>query len=195
MGIIRRQVPRQPFPSEAEWLAHVRDVRRWVDRGRRYIERESIRQWVLMEKNLTREWNLVRGMPPFTIMARPDVIVLHEDEHGVPVVEIIDHKTGSPRPDPLPALVLRLVARELLEGLVGDVDAAQIRFTYLWLESDEKDPIDLTTEYIDYFWRDVQRDMRRLVTETAWEPRPSPGCHYCPFYQHACTEKVPFDAW
>jgi CRISPR/Cas system-associated exonuclease Cas4 (RecB family) len=195
MEMIRQQVPRQPFPSEAEWTATLREVRTWVRRGRRYIERTSIRRWVLIEKNLTRDWNLLRDRPPFTIMARPDLIVQHEDEDGVPVVEIIDYKTGAPSDDPMPILIMRLVARELLDGLVGNADIARVVFTYLWLETDESHPVDVTAEYIEYYWPNVQRQMRGLTTESEWSPRPSPGCRFCPFHNHVCQEKIPYDPW
>lgn len=195
VAMIRQNVPRHSFPSEAEWTAALCEVRQWVGRGRRYIERDSIRRWLLIEKNLTRDWNLLRYHPPFTIMARPDLIVQHEDEDGMPVVEIIDYKTGTPSDDPLPGLMMRLVARQFLDDLVGNADNAHIRFTYLWLEKNDRDPFDLTSEFIEYHWPGVEYTMRRLVTESEWEPRPSPECRYCPFHNHVCQEKIPHDAW
>lgn len=187
----RMLLPRQEFPSENEWMAHLNDVSRWVERGRAYIERESIQSWVLVERPLKRPWKLFRHDPPYTVTARPDVIVLHAKRDNTPLVEIVDYKTGQQRFDEMPPLMLRLVARELLERLVEDVEAAQVRFSYLWLDSGEQDVVDLTPEYIEYYWGEVERDMRRLASESEWPATPSRGCHYCPFYRNACPEEAP----
>lgn len=191
---VRRDLPRGGFPSDEEWDAHVREVIRWIRCGRRYIQRPSITDWVQVERPLKRSWNLFHDAPPFTISARPDVIVLH-DAADEPWVEIIDYKTGARWFDEMPALVLRLVARELLDGLVGCVDDVRVQFTYLWLDHGDKDEIDLTPEYIDYYWREVEDDMRALVREREWAPNPSPRCHYCPYFESTCTEKIPIDPW
>lgn len=191
---VRRDLPRSGFPSDEEWESHVRDVMRWVRRGRHYIRRPTIVDWVQVERPLKRSWKLFHNAPPVTISARPDVIVLHDDD-GELWVEIIDYKTGSKWFDEMPALVLRLVARELLDGLVGNVDDVRVRFTYLWLEHADADSIDLTAEYIDYYWRDIENSMRALAREAEWAPNPSPRCHYCPYFETTCTEKIPLDSW
>ena len=190
---VRRDLPRHGFPSDEEWDAHVREVLRWARYGREYIQRPTIVDWLQVEKPLKRSWNLFRNTPPFTITARPDLIVLHDDSE--PWIEIIDYKTGSKWFDEMPALVLRLVARETLDNLVGNVDHTRVRFTYLWLDHRDMDVIDLTSEYIDYYWRDVEDGMRALARESEWAPNPSPRCHYCPWFGTTCTEKIPIDAW
>lgn len=191
---VRLDLPQSGFPSDEEWNAHVRDVLRWVQRGRRYIRRPTITDWVQVERPLKRPWKLFRNAPPVTINARPDLIVLH-DEEGDVSVEIIDYKTGAKWFDEMPALILRLVARDLLDGLVGNVDDVPVRFTYLWLDHGDMDVIDLTPEYIGYYWDDVFESMRELVRETDWGPNPSPRCHYCPYFGTTCTEKIPVDPW
>lgn len=190
---VYKDLPRHGFPSDEEWEAHVREVVRWVRRGRRYIERPTIVDWLQVEKPLKRSWRLFRNAPPVTVSARPDVIVLHDD--GEPWIEIIDYKTGAMWFDEMPALVLRLVAREALDALVGNVDEVPVRFTYLWLDHGEKDVIDLTPEYIDYYWRDVEDGMRALALEAEWAPNPSPHCHYCPYFRKTCTETIPLETW
>jgi hypothetical protein len=186
-------LPRREFPSEDEWNAHLKDISLWVQRGRAHIERESVRDWVLVERPLKRSWNLFRGVLPYTITARPDVVMHHDDEDNQPVIEFVDYKTGKERFDEMPALVLRLVARELLERLVQNVDDAQVRFTYLWLSTGEQDTITLTPEYIEYYREQIERQMRKLASETEWAPRPSRACRYCPFYQNVCPEQIPRD--
>lgn len=188
---VRKDLPRPGFPSDEEWEAHVREVVRWVRCGRHYIQRPTIIDWLQVEKPLKRSWNLFHNAPPVTISARPDVIVLHDDSE--PWIEIIDYKTGAKWFDEMPALVLRLVARATLDGLVGNVDDVPVRFTFLWLDHGEKDVIDLTPEYIDYYWRDVEDGMRALALEAEWAPNPSPRCHYCPYFGTTCTEKIPID--
>lgn len=191
---VRKDLPRAGFPSDEEWNAHVREVVRWVHRGRAYIRRPTIVDWVQVEKPLKRPWRLFRNAPPFIVTARPDLIVLHDDA-GDLWVEIIDYKTGAKWFDEMPALVLRLVARDLLDGLVGCVDDVRVQFTYLWLDHGEAEPIELTSEYIDYYWRDVEKSMRALAREAEWAPNPSPRCHYCPYFGTTCTEKIPIDPW
>lgn len=191
---VRRDLPLSGFPSVEEWDAHVRDVMRWIRRGREYIQRPTIFAWVRPERPLKRAWRLFPDAPPFTITARPDLIVLHEDG-DLPRVEFIDYKTGAQYVDEMPALVLRLVARELLEGVVPDVDQTPVQFTYLWLDHADRDVIDLTPEYIAYYWARVARSMRQLVREEEWAPNPSPRCHYCPYFGTRCTEKIPYDQW
>jgi hypothetical protein len=191
---VRKDLPREGFPSDEEWHAHVRDVMRWIARGRRYIQRPTITGWVQVERPLKRPWTLFRDAPPVTVSARPDVIVLHDDGPA-PRIEIIDYKTGAKWFDEMPALILRLVARDLLDDLVGNVDDVPVQFTYLWLDHGEVDTIDLTPEYIGYYWDDVFESMRALVREAEWAPNPSPRCHYCPYFGATCPEKIPVDPW
>jgi hypothetical protein len=191
MKMARVHLPRQEYPSEEMRMTVARDIVRWVQFGRRYIERIPDPAWVLIEKNLNREWRIFPGIPPYTVMARPDVVLRRSDENDQPLFEIIDYKTGKRRPEDMPPVIMRFVARDLLQGLVGDASAAQVRFTYLWLDSGEKDVKDLSVEFCTHHWEDISGDLAKLASESDWKPTPSFLCNYCPYHKKVCNEKIP----
>lgn len=187
----RVHLPPQNFPTEEARMAEARDIVRWVQVGRRYLERMENPTWVLVEKSLHREWRIFRQGPPFTVIARPDVIVRQIDPDGNSYFEIIDYKTGKRRPEDMPPVILRFVARDLLQEIVGDASSAQVRFTYLWLETTEKDVKDLSVDFCNYQWEEISGDLSRLASESEWKPNPSYLCRYCPYFENVCTEKIP----
>jgi hypothetical protein len=193
MEMARLRLPPQEFPTEDARLAEARDIVRCVQTGRRYLEGISNPTWLLIERKLCREWKLFHKIGPYQVLAKPDVILQRDDEDDQPMIEIIDYKTGTRWFDEMPPLVTRLVARPLLDASLEDFDAARIRFTYLWLQTGERDVIDLTPEYVEYHWGEVFSDMRQLASESEWKATPSFRCRYCPYHGNVCTEKIPVD--
>lgn len=193
MKMARVFLPRQEFPSEEMRLAESRDIVRWVNVGRRYIEALPNPGWVLIEKNLKREWRIFRRVRPYTLMARPDLILERHDLEDQPVFEIIDYKTGKRRPEDMPPVMMRFVARDLLEQRVGNASLANVRFTWLWLDTGEKDVRDLSVEFCTDRWKEISNDLERLAMEDEWKPKPSCLCNYCPYHQNVCTAQIPYD--
>lgn len=193
MDMALMRLPPEEFPSAEARMAEVRDVLRCVHNGRRYIERLRNPRWLLIERHLRREWNLFRETGPYKVVAKPDVIVQHEDEDGRRLVEIIDYKTGTRWMDEAPPVMMRFVARQLLETEVGDVESAQLRFTYLWLQTGQSDVIDMTPDYMSHYWDQTFREMKQLARESGWPATPSFRCNYCPYYRNVCTEEIPYD--
>lgn len=186
----RLHLPHQEFPSPAAYDASVADVERWVACGRRYIERNPAPAWLLIEKNQHRPIRIYPGQSPYTLMARPDAVVQRTDADGS-FIEVIDYKTGVVRPEPDPPVLTRYVARDLLQRLYGDPSAAQVRFTYLWLDHAERTEIDLSVEHCTDAWPHITRQIRALASETAWPARPSVLCRYCPYHRNICHEPIP----
>jgi RecB family exonuclease len=187
----RLHLPWQVFPSRKEHEMHARQVVRWAEAGRRYLERVPEASYLLVERNLNREWRILAAESPYTIMARPDVVLLRPDADGAPLIEIIDYKTGKVRPDPEPPVLMCFVFRELLARHAGDPSTARVRFTYLWLDAAEKTQIDLTLEHCHERWEPITQTLRDFAAETDWTARPSRLCRFCPYFQNACAQEMP----
>ena len=186
-------LPRQNFPTEDEWRRQARDVVRGASYGRRYLDRipKGRDHYLVVEKNQRRGWAITPGQAPYTIMARPDVVVKREDDDGAPLIEIIDYKTGKVEPQPEPPVLMRFVVRDLLERHAGRASDAHVRFTYLWLDAAERTRVDLSLEHCHDQWTGISRTLENLAGETAWQPRPSRFCRSCPYYQNACPAVIP----
>jgi hypothetical protein len=193
LTMARRHLPPQVFPSGDEREAHAREIVRWARYGRSYLERLPDARYLNVEHNETREWAIYPGRAPYTIMARPDVVLLRADEDGTPLIEIIDYKTGKVRPEPEPPVLMRFVGRDLLATHAGRASDARVRFTYLWLNTAEQTRIDLTREHCNDHWISISRELQGLASETIWRLRPSMLCHYCPYYRNACPAVIPPD--
>src|SRR5690606_36644609 len=193
LRMARLRLPPQNFPSEDARMADARDILRWVNVGRRYLEGIPDPEWLVIEQNLNRPIRLFPKVPAYTLIARPDVIVQRHDIGDRPVFEIIDYKTGKRRPDDTPAVIMRYVARNLLGQRVGNASSADVRFTWLWLDSGEKDVRDLSVDFCTHIWGEITADLERLASEHEWKPIPSSLCNYCPSYRHVWTEQIPYD--
>lgn len=189
----RLHLPLREFPSPEEYHASVRDVVRWVAYGRDYLIRIPGAEWLLVEKNQTRTWPIFGRQIPYTLMARPDVLIQRVDDDGALLIEIIDYKTGAIRPEDEPPVMMRFVAWNLLHDVMGNPSAARVRFTYLWLDHAESTHIDLSVEYCNTIWPDIIRQASTLVTETDWPAMPSRLCRYCPYFENICQETIPLD--
>jgi hypothetical protein len=85
----RLRLPPQVFPSEAERELHAKEIVRWVLYGSRYLARIPDPTWLLIENNQTRRWAVYPERAPYTITARPDVVLQRTDEEDQPLIEII----------------------------------------------------------------------------------------------------------
>ena len=185
LRMARLHLPRQAFPTPGAHEQQARQIVRWAMTGRRYLERHPDARYLMVERPMTRRWRIVPGHPPYTIAARPDVVLLRADEDGGALVEIVDYKTG--RVPPEPPVLTRFVARDVLARHPGD----RVRFTYLWLDADDETRIELTTGHCYAHWDGIVGTLHDLASETAWAPRPSVLCRSCPFYRSVCTAGIP----
>jgi hypothetical protein len=192
--VLQRAVLRMPlelFPSPLERDAHAHDITRWVSNGVRYLSRIPDLTFLLIEKNLHREHGIYQGRQPYTLLVRPDVILLRGGEDNQPLVEIIDYKTGAIRPEEDPPVMMRFVGDDLLRQAIGDASTTRVRFTYLWLEHADMTQIDLSAEYCRDHAPTLTRRLHALVSETEWAATPSFLCKYCPYHGNVCQEKIP----
>lgn len=187
----RIRLPPQEFPSAEERESHARQILDWVTYGTRYLERIPNPTWLVIEKNRQRDWTIYPKHAPYTVMAHPDVVVQRMDEDDRPLIEVIDYKTGKVRPEPGPPVLMRFVFRDLLKEITGNASQANVRFTYLWLDSGERTHLDLTLEYCHDHWTTISQQLHDLASETEWKATPSFLCNYCPYYQSVCTEQIP----
>ena len=187
------RLPPMQFPTPEAREAHASDIVRWVNYGVRYLESIPNPQWLVIEKNQSRRWPIYQGQSPYTLMARPDVVLQRTDEDGSSLVEIIDYKTGQIRPETDPPILMRFVAHDLLRKIFGDASVATVRFTYLWLDHADRTHIDLSVDYCNDHWKTLTRRLHDLANETEWAAKPTWLCRYCPYHQNVCREVIPLD--
>ena len=184
-------MPRHQYPSEEAWEAEVQKVLRWVDIGKRYLQSLQAQEWLLIERWEARTLPLLPTRTPYTLGARPDLIVRRADEDGEPLIHIIDFKTGKVYEEPDVPVIQRFAIRPLLQEWTGDASAANVRFTWIWLDENYRKDIDVSVEHCHERWPDIVRQMEALATESVFAPTPGWYCLYCPYYQNVCTEAVP----
>lgn len=173
------------FPSNETMESHIADVLRWVRYGLGYLDRDA--EYLLIERNSTRPVALPSFPGPYTLMARPDLILLRTDHDGGRYIEFIDYKTGKQRDDDVLPVLTRYVSRELLKTVLPDPTTARMRFTFLWLQDRDADVIELPLEYCEWSWESVTGALGALLTEREWPERPSHLCNYCAYNGNACT--------
>lgn len=180
-----RRLHRSMFPSEEARQSELAEIVRWVRFGLEYLDRDA--EYLLIERNATRPVALPSLPAPYTLMARPDLILLRTDQDGERFIEFIDYKTGKQRNDDVVPVLTRYVSRKLLSTVLPDPTTVRMRFTFLWLQDREADVIDLPLEYCEWSWESVTGVVAALVTERAWPEQPSHLCRYCPYMDNPCT--------
>lgn len=203
-NIARLHLPEREYETVSADMrnADIQQVMNWVAFGRAYIEAIPEPEWLLIEDFLERDWPLFHGENAhrYGMISKPDLIIRRHDEEDGPLIEFIDYKTGKIRPEDDPPVIQRFVARDLLQHFTaGQASDARVRFTYLWLDHRDWTHIDLTIEHCADRWSSIEQQMRDLVTETEWPPKPSFLCNYCPYKDGICPHsaadetRTPFD--
>lgn len=180
----KRLDPRQ-FPSHAERERHAAEILRWVRFGIDYLDREA--DYLLIERNAHRRVLLPAFPGPFTVMARPDLILLRTDHDGERYIEFVDYKTGKQRSDHVVPVLTRYVSRPLLKGVLPDPTTTRMQFTFLWLKEREATVIDLPLDFCETTWESITVTLSTLAAERDWPEQPSMLCNFCPYNGNACT--------
>lgn len=173
------------FPSNETMESHIADVLRWIRYGLGYLDRDA--GYVVIERNVIRPVALPVLPGPYTLMARPDLILLRTDRDGERYVEFIDYKTGKPRDDEVVPVFTRYVSRELLKRHLPNPTTTRMQFTFLWLDARERQVIDLSLDYCEWNWESVKGQIGWLLNEREWPERPSHLCKYCAYSGNACS--------
>ncbi|MCA9833271.1 MAG: PD-(D/E)XK nuclease family protein [Thermomicrobiales bacterium] len=184
-------MPMHHYPSEEAWEAEVQKVLRWVDTGKRYLQRLQVEEWLLIEHWEAREIPLLPTKARYKLGAKPDLVVRRRDEEGEPLIHIIDYKTGQVREEPDVPVIQRFALRPLLQEWTGDASAANVRFTWIWLDENYPRDVDVSVEHCNHAWPEIMAQMESLVSEAIFAPTPGWYCRYCPYYQNYCTEEIP----
>ena len=179
----RQRLPFDEFPSEDERQRHANDIVQWVTFGISCLDRQA--EIINVERPRHIGWSMIVPQWEYTVITRPDVVLLRTGANGEPFVEIIDYKTGKSDPAVMVPVMTRLIFREFLAEHVP-LESTRVIFTYAWLEKRELQQVELTREVCSAQWPAIKGRIRDLVTETAWQPRPSRYCHYCDFRGNAC---------
>lgn len=179
---VLQRLPSQEFPSEEERSRHASDIVGWVLYGLDYLDRSA--EYLIIERNQHIEWPILPRQG-FTFITRPDLVLLRTDREGERFIEIIDYKTGKSNAAAMVPVLTRLIFKEFLSNYVT-AGSARVVFTHLWLERRESEHVELTREECEAQWPDIIDRIRRLVTETAWQPRPSRYCNYCDYQGKPC---------
>ncbi len=188
----RMKLPINEYPSEEARHADIELVLQWVRRGQRYLERLDVQEFLLIEKQEYREMRLFPAQAPYRLTAKPDLIVRRSGDEGE-FIHIIDWKTGSVYPEDDVPVIHRFVARDKLQQWTGNASAAQVQFSWFWLDHGYPDDVDLSVEHCNHAWPGILEQMEAMATETEWRATPGWYCRYCPYYQNHCPEEMPPD--
>lgn len=187
-AMANRRVPWKEFPSPETRLGYVEQIVRWVNYGVAHLDRDA--EYLVIERFRSRPFAGGDPREPVTLLFRPDLVLLRGDIDGE-FIEVIDYKTGTPRPDPDVPVIARFILRPLLAELSPEPSAVRVRFTYLWLEHQATDEYDLDVDFCHQHWPRITGTIERLFAETEWQPNPSFRCNYCPYHGNACTPPPP----
>ncbi|MGC4107349.1 MAG: PD-(D/E)XK nuclease family protein [Thermomicrobiales bacterium] len=173
-----RRVPRSEFPTPEAHDDAVRQIVRWVETGMRYLQRDPDGLIMLVERPTKRGFG---PDDPLQITFRPD-LVRWTGEH----LEIIDYKTGKRWLDDNVPVIARFTINAWLEREGERPWQVPTRFTWVWLDLDERDSVSLDAAFCKAPWAAVNTLVDRLFAETEWLPTPSYRCRWCPFHRIAC---------
>jgi hypothetical protein len=184
-SMVSRRFDPRDFPSIETMESHTADVLRWVRCGIDYLDRNS--EYLAIEWTNNRPLTLPLFSMPYTLMARSDVVLLRADADDGRFVEFIDYKTGKPTDDEIVPVFTRYISRTLLKQYLPNPTTARMQFTFLWLDAQERQVIDLSLDYCEWNWELVKRQIGALLDEREWPERPSHLCNYCGYNGNACT--------
>lgn len=184
-SMVSQRLHPRDFLSIETMESHIADVLRWVRFGIECLDRDS--EYLVIEGANNRPVTLPPISVAPTLMARSDLILLRRDQGGDPFVEFIDYKTGKPGDDEIVPVFTRYIARALLKRHLPNPTIVPMQFTFVWLDTRERQVIDLSLDYCEWAWESVKRQIEALLDEREWPERPSYLCKYCPYNGNACT--------
>lgn len=184
------RLPLGEYPSEMARDADVNLVVRWVKLGQRWLKSLDIQEFLLIENGERRPVKLFPSQAEYKLVSRPDLIVRRSNGDG-DFIHIIDWKTGQRYPNEDVPVIMRYVTRDKLQEWTGDASAANVLFTWNWLDLGEIDDFDASVETCNRAWPNIVDQMEAMASETEWKATPGWHCKYCPYYQNYCSEEIP----
>lgn len=192
-GMCEYEMPLHEYPSEAAREYDIGLVVSWVRRGQAWLESLEIQDWMLIEQFVQRDFEMFHAGVSYSMITKPDLIVRQRDDEGEEYFRIIDWKTGAVYPLPDVPIIMRFALKEQLDQWIGEANAANVVFTWYWLEHDVRKDVDVSMELVSRSWQDIVNQMTSLALESEWPATPGAHCRYCKFYQNFCPEEIPPD--
>lgn len=154
-----------------------------MEAGRRYLQRDPDAEIVLIERPQKRAFG---PDDPLQLTFRPDLVRRTADSDS-DVLDVIDFKTGKRWTEEHVPVIARFVLNSWLEREGERAWNVPAQFTWVWLETGERDTVELDPESCTAPWQSVRTLVDRLFAETDWLPTPSLRCRWCPFHRIACA--------
>ncbi len=186
-------MPLSQYPTPEAHEADVKNVLEWVRRGRSWLERQRIDDWLLIEQMQKRKVPLLPTRATYELLAKPDLVLRRTDADGQAFIHIIDWKTGGVWPEDDVPVIHRYVLRQRLQEWMGDASLSKVRFTWIWLKEQDHKDVDVSVEHCNDLWPGIVEQMEAMATETEWKATPGWHCRYCPYSGNHCPEKAPID--
>lgn len=124
--------------------------------------------------------------PPFTLKVRPDLLIRHDHdgaEQGA-TLEIVEVKTGSRTSvDWLQTVALRRAVGQVYGGAFSCILSTT---SFVSMRASRTDNLSPTQAEVADSWRQLKRLAGAILTDTAWQPRPSEHCCSCRYYEAGC---------
>lgn len=165
------------YPSHDQWRQDVRVISDWVEIA---VESFDTRKSVLaVEKTYDFPFPGRSAEPPFTLNARVDLVLRHDDS----AVEHVDWKTGKRGwVDEIQSVAARIaVGRALQEPRV----VSTVNFLSA-ANGDHDDSSELSRLEVREGWDAIKGIATSICTDEAWTPKQGPLCNWCPYFQHGC---------
>lgn len=165
------------YASYDRWRQDVRVIGDWVEIA---VESFDTRKSVLaVEKTYAFPFPGRTAEPPFTLNARVDLVLRHDDG----AVEHVDWKTGKRGwVDELQNVAARIsVGRTLQESRV----VSTVSFLAA-ANGDHDDSSELSRQEVREGWNAIKGIAGSICTDDEWLPIQSPFCNRCPYFQHGC---------
>ncbi len=180
----QRAVPRDRYLSDLEWNADVEYIVAAVKNGLNYLD-GSVRI-LATEATYHFSYKEANSCPPFTLAAKVDLVLHRFDEQGVPLLEVVDYKSGlSVRPDPIQEIAARIVVRQNAHRF--DVAYDHIRNTTLHVGAGTVVSQVIEADECGNRWSQIKQVVNAITEGRDWTPNPSPLCEWCPFFNNGCS--------
>ncbi len=115
---------------------------------------------------------------PFLLRAKVDLVLSHPDG----TLEHLDFKSGRAQRDPIQEIASRVV----VGSEYGDEYQTVRTTTYFVAEQTAvSEIIDRST--CREAWKTIRETVNAILTNTTWQPEPSPLCQFCPFFGNGCS--------
>jgi CRISPR/Cas system-associated exonuclease Cas4 (RecB family) len=174
---------RDNYSSDDEWMNDVEIVVREVDYGLRQFD-DGV-DVLASEHEYSYRHHQDDDDPFFILSAKPDLVLRRCDEDGLPIVDIVDFKSGKGRMDSIQEIVTRIVVEKNANRLRTQFN--YIRNTTVKTGVPETASVVLEPEDYDYRWQHVKGLVKEILERDDFPPNKNALCRWCPYRINGCT--------